>query len=159
MLHMSERPFSSGQTFWMKFVFPVFWISIFGLGTVGLFVGVFHDRDGGGAPEWMKWQFLAIWLLGSVFLCWSCGRLKKVRADSSAIYVSNYLTELRIPFNEIKDVTENRWIYMHPVTIHLRNASSFGSRVIFMPPVRYFSLWKSSPVVAELRQLAHRKDT
>jgi hypothetical protein len=138
----------------MKFVFPTVWISLFGLGTIGLFLGVFHDRDNAAATEWMKWQFLAMWIVGSGFIWWGCARLKKVRTDGSAIYVSNYLKEVRIPLEAIRSVTENRWINIHPVTIHFRYVTPFGNRIVFMPTVRFFS-WRSHPVVSELRELAH----
>jgi hypothetical protein len=79
---------------------------------------------------------------------------KKVRTDGSAIYVSNYLNEVRIPFDAVRDVTENRWINIHPVTIHFRHSTPFGNRIVFMPTFRFFN-WRSHPVVSELRELAH----
>ena len=36
----------SRQTFVMKYVFPVVWISGFGLGTICLWLGVFNGREG-----------------------------------------------------------------------------------------------------------------
>lgn len=102
----------------------------------------------------MKWQFLAIWVVGSAFILWGCSRLKRVRVDESGLLVSNYLKEIRIPFDDILDVTENRWINIHPVTIHFRQSTPFGERVVFMPRVRLFA-WTSHPVVGELRTLAH----
>jgi len=151
---MNERTLSSAQTFWMKFVFPAIWISMFGLGTLGLFLGAFRGFDNSPAPGGMKWGFLAAWIAGTIFIYWGCARLKKVRIEDSAIYVSNYLKEIRIPFDAVADVTENRWINIHPVTIHLRSATEFGDRITFMPKIRIFS-WQSHPVVAELQELAH----
>jgi hypothetical protein len=147
------RTLSSAQTFWLKLVFPPLWISGFGLGTLVLFCGVFHGRNNEPPPEWMKWQFLGLWGLGSVVIWWSCARLKKVRTDGAALYVSNYLKVVRIPFDAIGNITENRWINVHPVTIHFRDATPFGRRIVFMPPKRLFG-WSSHPVVAELRELA-----
>jgi hypothetical protein len=144
---------SSAQTFWMKFVFPTIWIALFGSGTLGLFLGEFHGRNDAPAPEWMKWQFLAMWLVGALFISWGYGRLKRVRIDPAALYVSNYFREVRIPFDAIQDVTENRWINIHPVTIHLRSSTPFGNRIVFMPTIRFFS-WCSHPVVSELREWA-----
>ena len=150
---MSERTLSSAQTFLMKFVFPTIWISMFGFGTLALFLGAFRDPDNTPPPEGMRWGFLAAWIAGTAFIYWGCARLKRVRIGDSAIYVSNYLKEIRIPFDAIADVTENRWINIHPVTIHLRSATEFGDRITFMPRFRIFN-WGSHPVVAELRGLA-----
>ena len=150
---MNERTLSSAQTFWIKFVFPAIWISMFGLGTVALFLGAFRGTNNSPPSEGLDWGFLAAWIAGTILICWNCGRLKKVRIEDSAIYVSNYLKEIRIPFDAVADVTENRWISIHPVTIHLRSATEFGDRITFMPKIRFFG-WRSHPVVAELRQLA-----
>jgi hypothetical protein len=151
---MNERTLSSAQTVWMKFVFPTFWISMFGLVTVALFLGAFLGPHNSLPPDGMKWAFLAVWVAGTIFIYWGCARLKRVRIEDSAIYVSNYLKEIRIPFDAVADVTENRWINIHPVTIHFRTATEFGDRITFMPKIRIFG-WRSHPVVAELRQLAH----
>lgn len=127
---------------------------MFGLTTVGLFLGAYTGNNNSHPPEGMKFGFLGVWIVGSFFIYWACARLKRVRIKDSAIYVSNYLKEIRIPFDAVADVTENRWINIHPVTIHLRSASEFGDRIIFMPKIRVFG-WQSHPVVAELRGLTH----
>jgi hypothetical protein len=151
---MDERTLSSAQTFWMKFVFPTIWISMFGLATLALFLGALRGPDNSPPPEDMKWGFLAAWVGGTAFIYWASARLKKVRIADSALYVSNYLKEVRIPLDAVADVTENRWINIHPVTIHLRTTTDFGDRITFMPKIRIFG-WRSHPVVAELRGLAH----
>ena len=151
---MNGRTLSSAQTFWMKFLFPTIWISGWGLGTLALFLGAFRGPDNTPAPPEMKWGFLAGWVAGITFMYWACARLKRVRVEDSAIFVSNYLKEIRIPFDAIAAVTENRWINTHPITIHLRSATEFGDRIIFMPKIRIFG-WRSHPVVTELREMAH----
>jgi hypothetical protein len=137
----------------MKFVFTTIWISGFGLGTVGLFLGVFHDRDNASPPSLMKWLFLAVWITGSIFIWSCCGRLKSVRTDGATILVSNYFKEVRIPLDAVQTVTENRWLNIHPVTIHFRYPTPFGDRIVFIPTLR-FCTWRSHPVVKELQELA-----
>ncbi len=149
---MDPRTLSSAQTFVMKYIFPTMWISGFGIGTLGLFLGAYHGHND-PSPD-TKWQFLAAWIAGTSFILWGCARLKRVRVDESGLLVSNYLKETRIPFDDIREVSENRWINIHPVTIHFRRSTPFGERVVFMPRVRLFS-WRSHPVVGELRTLAH----
>jgi hypothetical protein len=151
---MNERTISSDLTFLMKFVFPTIWITGFGMGTLGLFFGVFHGQNDQAAPEFMRWQFLSLWIVGTIFLWWSCARLKKVRIGSDAIYVSNFRQQIRIPFGEIQEVTENRWLNSHPITISFRMATPFGNRIVFMPKSRLF-VFGSYPIVDELRKLAH----
>lgn len=138
----------------MKVIFPALWISMWGLGTLMMFLG---GSRGGGAPP--KWIFLFGWIVGSAFIYWSCIRLKEVSADDNYLYVSNYLKEIPIPLSEVSDVTENVWLNIHPVTIHLKTPSEFGDRFVFMPKVRFFAFLSSHPVVDELKELARSKNT
>lgn len=138
----------------MKVLFPVLWISGFGFGTLSLWLGIVHEKNGALPPAEMKWQFLGAWIVGTVFILWCCSRLKRVRVDPKTLYISNYLREIAIPVTMITDVTENRWINIHPVTVHFRNPTEFGQKITFMPTVRFFGLWSSHPVVAELKRLA-----
>jgi len=144
-----KRRLSSLQTFLMKFIFPVFWISIWGTGTLMMFLTGVDDPK---APP--KWLFLILWIVITPFLYWTCMRLKEVSVDDNFLYVSNYLKEIAIPLSEIQDVTENVWVNLHPVTIHLRSSSEFGDKIVFMPTARVFAFFSSHPVVKELKELA-----
>lgn len=70
---------------------------------------------------------------------------RTVTLDGDQLLVSNYLTEISVPFSNIKDVTERR-LRGHPVTIHLKEVSEFGDRITFLA--------KSRSIVAELKELA-----
>ncbi len=96
-----------------------------------MFFGLFEGTD-----EPPKWAFLFAWAAGAAFIYWSCIRLKEVSVDENFLYVSNYMKEVSIPLSEIYDVTENVWLNIHPVTIHLKSPSEFGDKIIFMPKVR-----------------------
>jgi len=136
----------------MKVMFPAVWIPLFGLGPLMMFLG---GVEGADAPA--KWIFLVAWVAGSIFIYWSCIRLKEVRVDDDFLYVSNYLKEITIPLSEIFDVRENIWVNIHPVTIQLKSPSEFGDKIVFMPTVRFFGLFSSHPVVSELKELARAK--
>ena len=142
------RTISSAQTFLTKFVFPVFWILIFGIGALSVWMSPSASAD---KPVLM---FPVIWVLGSVFLWLLCTPLKKVQMDDEGLVVSNYLREIRVPRRMISDVRENRWLNHHPVTITLREDLGFGREITFMPTVRMFALWSSHPIVADLQRLA-----
>ena len=138
----------------MKVLFPAVWIAGFGMGTLALWLGTMHGRDGAPPPGEMKWQFLSAWIAGSAFILWGCAGLKRARMDSANLYISNYLREISVPLTMVCDVTENRWINIHPVTVHFRNVTPFGKKITFMPTIRLFGLWSSHPVVTELKQQA-----
>ncbi|HEV8591966.1 MAG TPA: hypothetical protein VGQ55_07665 [Pyrinomonadaceae bacterium] len=148
-----KRQLSSLQTFLFKIIFPAIWIPMFGLGAVVMF---FTPSDGksGSSPGWF---FLLLWIAGSAFIFYFAIRLKEVSVDYGFLYVSNYLKTVKIPLSQIYDVTEIVWINIHPVTIHLRSPSEFGTKIVFMPTMRYFAFFSSHPVVAELKQMAGTK--
>ena len=76
----------------MKVIFPALWISMWGFGTLMMFLS---RVQGSGEPP--KWIFLFAWVAGTAFIYWSCIRLKEVSADDNYLYVSNYLKEISIP--------------------------------------------------------------
>jgi hypothetical protein len=137
----------------MKVLFPAVWIGVFGYGTLTLWMGTGHLRGGGVPPPEMKWIFLGAWFLGTGLLLWGCVGLKRVRIDSTNLYVSNYLTEIKVPFSNIANVTENQRVNIHPVTIHFRTPTDFGETIKFMPTTRIFAQSSSHPIVAELQTL------
>ena len=154
MLGIPLKTLSSAQTLLMKVLYPVIWISVCGIVTHGLWLGKIHENNGVLPPYETRWLFLAVGVVGTVFSLWTLAGLKRVRVDSKNLYVSNYLREISIPLTMITDVTENHWINIHPVTVHFRTVTEFGQKITFMPTIRFFGLWSSHPVVAELKQLA-----
>ena len=136
---------SSLQTFGCKFIFPPLWIGGFGL----VAMKSMHAAD----PKAWSPVFV-MWIVSSGFIYWNCVRLKKVGIDDQFLYVSNYLKEIAIPFSLIGDVTENRWLNTHPVTIHSKLPTEFGDEIVFMPKVSWAPSLSPHPVVAKLKQLA-----
>jgi hypothetical protein len=146
------KTISSALTLYYK-VFPVLWGSGFGLGTMLLWLEVFRGKDNELPPEGVKYIFTAVWVVVTPALWRLCAGLKRVRIDGTQLYVSNYLEEISIPFTNVADVTENRWINIHPITIHLKNTTLFGDKLTFMPKSRFFG-WTTDPAVRELKELA-----
>lgn len=150
---MALKTLSSGQTFIAKFIFPAIWISMFGAATLGMWLHPAHN-SAGAMPEDQGLLFLALWIFGTLFLLFGPARLKRVRVDAKTLYVSNYFREIAVPVENISDVTENWLLNWHPVRVHFRDSTAFGSRVVFMPRLRWYGLWTSHPVVTELKTLA-----
>ncbi|MGZ4973724.1 MAG: hypothetical protein ACXWDN_13265 [Limisphaerales bacterium] len=151
---MQERTLSSAWTFWTKFIFPAVWISAVGIGTVLLWLGDLVDRNNASPPSQTKFVVLGVWILGTTFILWISAGLKRVRMDERQLYVSNYLREISVPFSEIIDVRQDRWINSRPITIYFRDATEFGGRATFMPKWRIQLFWRTDPVVSEIRRLA-----
>ncbi len=161
---MESRELSSAWTFVTKFIFPVIWIGAFGWaalsfwfgpGALPAWLGIPSAGKGNPPPPEMKFIFLGVWIVGSVFILRISVGLKRVSVDARQLLVSNYRQEISVPFNAILDVRQNRWVNLRPVTIYLREATEFGDRIIFMPKQRMtFRTWRVDPVVDELKQLA-----
>ena len=151
---MHKSDLSSAWSFSVKFVFPVLWISGIGLGTVALWLDAFHGRNNELPPPTMKFGFLGMWIAGSAFILWACVGLKRVRVDERQLFVSNYLREICIPFSAVRDVRQNLWLNIRPITIYFRYVTEFGDQVTFMPKRRAIRFWRVDPVVDELKQLA-----
>lgn len=103
----------------------------------------------------MKFVFLGVWIIGSAFILRAYAGLKRVRVDERQLFVSNYLREICIPFSGVRDVRQNRWLNIRPITIYFRYVTEFGDRATFMPKRRIaIRFWRVDPVVDELKQLA-----
>jgi hypothetical protein len=139
----------------MKCVFPIFWIGFFGLATCGMWFAAFRDRNGNPPPDFTKWIFFVGWLVGTAFILWLCGRLKRVQVDDEALYVSNYWSEARIPLTEVSHFTQSYMSRPPTVTIHLRSMSAVGQRIVFIPKFRWV-LFGTHPIIIELQELCDR---
>jgi len=99
-------------------------------------------------------SFLIAWVVGTLFILWSLIGLKRVRIDSTTLYISNYLREIRVPFGMVTRIDENRLINIRPITIQFRSPTEFGQHIKFMPRARLLLPWSMHPVVNELSRLA-----
>jgi hypothetical protein len=142
-----RRVLSSSQTFFVKFFGPalivpaaayLLLLSLRGRGFPGAFANPWLVMAGGfGYSLW--WSFI----------------LKRVAVAGDSIYISDYSREVRVPLSAITEVTENRWLKLHPVSIAFDRETPWGSSIKFMPKMRFLAFgWVSHPVVAELRDLA-----
>jgi len=156
------RTLSSGQTFYMKIILPPLWIGGFAFTTASLFLlpEFWHDASGGLPGPELKWFFLLAAVAGTLFIRWSCIRLKRVRIDDKALYISNYVTEIAVPLANVANVTELRWLSTHLITVGFHSETEFGPRVVFLPKVRWLGIWSPQPVphpvVEEIRTAINR---
>ena len=150
-----QRELSSSVTVWWKFIFPAIWISGFGAGTAALWLGAFHGRDNQPPPDWMRWQFLLMWLAASVWLIWSSRRLHRVSLREDTLIVSNFFREVSIPFVAISRVRQSYMSRPTTITIHLDDRTTFGHRIAFIPcgPNHYLS---EHPTTTELKGILAR---
>jgi hypothetical protein len=152
-----KRTLSHPMTPLMKFILPLFWIAGFGYGTLMLWL---HPRTvefngvRGGAPSGFPWLFLLAFAGGTFALISFALPLKRVVLTEQGLYVSNYRTEIVIPFNIIEAVRQRRLFGGGIIQLDLRRDLGLGTVVKFMPPARRLAFWKEDEIVAELRERA-----
>lgn len=140
------RTLSPRGTFFVKFVFPIFWLL---LGFV--FLWVIRDPLPGDSETAVR--FLVTWIFG--FAITLLGHdMKRVRMDDTFLYVSDYLTEIKVSIAEITDVTQGSRLGFPWISVHFRTPTEFGSEISFMRPAGKPTT--PHPLVAELKRLAQR---
>ncbi|HMS39915.1 MAG TPA: hypothetical protein PKE69_06805 [Pyrinomonadaceae bacterium] len=147
--HM-KRELSSKQTFFLKIILPIFFTVIF---TAAILVIIVSSKKGEILP--LIIIFPLIGLIGIFSMYFTVMRYKKVSVDERFLYVSNYRKEIKIPVSSIADVTETKWVRTRPITIHLKNDSEFGRKIIFTPKMNGFRIFADNPIVAELKESAN----
>lgn len=145
MVEMPAVRLSSRLTFLYKFIFPTLWILGFAGGTLAML------RSG----EPMAAGFAVATLAGTLFLSVTCFPLKSVIAAQDGIVVSNFVRQVKVPYDEIVSVNENKWLNTHDITISLRSNSAFGQKIRFQPYSEFtLRFWRDHPSVLLLRERA-----
>ena len=119
--------------------------------TLAMFAG--DDKS----PVWLKLWFVIVGIGVTAIFYFTVMKYMVVSIDDDFLYVSNYSKEISTPLSNIEKVTELVWVRGHPVTIHLKTASDFGSKIVFTPKAHGFRFFSANPLVAELNELARLK--
>jgi hypothetical protein len=152
MMRLSNGMLSSSVTFIYKFVFPAIWISLGGFIAFVTVQGIHRTTR----PDATTSLFIVVpWLLGAAFLFRQVASIVRVELRNGRLYASNYRREIEIQRGDIESVTQNVWVNVRPITLHLRNETPLGRRIRFIPPGRViFAFWQEDPLVEKLRELA-----
>lgn len=146
---------SSKITFAQKFVFPTIWTLGFGAGTLAMFTGGMHGKNGAPVPPETKWIFLTMWTAGTTFIFYWSGSLKKVSLENDSLIISNYFREARVHMSQVADVREQKWVKGNPIIITFRSDTAFGRKIVFLPQMR-LRLFGPHPILEELKKLHAR---
>lgn len=138
--HPKTVMLSTGSTlFWRVFV-PVF-------GTVFLsgFLLAFWllEEDELYLSFSVLWPrlLLALLMIGWLLFVWrSFWRLKRVDADDTHIYVTNYWTTVRYPWDAVQRIEEKKRLTRRVINFWLRAPGRFGQIISFLPG-SFFDEW------------------
>ena len=126
---------SAGTPFW-KFLFPSVWIGVFGYGTLMLWLHpeeVVMNGVKGSATPLHQWIFLGGFVFSS-WLCWQvCIQLKRVIVTPAGVRISNYITEIVVPLDQVIGVSELPRVQPTVLVMSFRDETEFGEKIRFMP--------------------------
>ena len=150
-----RRTLSSPLTFFWKFGSTPLLAGCFVYLLAALWSGGWKSQD--GTPDSGRTIGTAIVLVPAIcgWIAWLTARLKRVAVDDSALYISNYRTEIRVPLTQVLDVRESGNSKWFLIGINLRHPTAFGQRIVFRP--RLCLYWSGlHPVARELKGLVEQ---
>lgn len=138
---------SSNYTLFYKFIFIFTWIIGFGFGTREvIFIDPSFDA---------KWiQYAGSWVGITLLIYFMTGSIKQVtlNREKKRLEVSNFIKSETIDLSEIEDIDGSKFLSPKLVWITLKNNSSFGTKITFMPAHRPARGIGIHPLVIELRE-------
>jgi hypothetical protein len=131
---------SNNTLFWRIFV-PTFGTVFFTGLLLAFWFTNMDDFDLATNTFWgLRIAFTLLWVVWLVFIYRTLLKLKRVDASDTHIYVTNYWTTVRYPWEEIKATTERKRLGKRIVTFHLNVPGRFGERISFLPGSHFDSL-------------------
>lgn len=122
---------SSNSTLVLKIFFPTFWIVFFGLFVFATFT-ISEDVSPFLNRSIVKWSILGFFLCFLAIFYFTIMSLKRVDADKTYIYISNYFKSYRYKLSDIAHTKETNFGLFVIVYIHLKSKGSLGKRPFFV---------------------------
>jgi hypothetical protein len=72
------------------------------------------------------------------------------------LVISSFGKSIEVPLSEIEKATASRFSNPELIKIRFRSPTAFGSKITFIPPIRYFHGFSRHPLAAELTALAEQ---
>ena len=123
--------YSSNLTLFYVIFLPVFaWVFLLAC-TLGAFLGPYMS-DEVYMSDYVKYFFLTLLILASLFIIFFSMKLKRLEADAEKIYLSNYFTTTMMPIDNIKNVKITDLFMARIATVYFVNKSRWGNKVIVL---------------------------
>ncbi len=139
--HPKTSVLSSNATLFWRVFTPVFGTVFF---TGLLLVFWLTDEEELYLPVsawWPRSIILAIWIAWIVFVRRTLWRLKRVDVDDTHLYVTNYWSTVRYPWQDVEHWEEKKRLGRRIVNFRLKSPGRFGQVISFLPG-SYFDEWK-----------------
>lgn len=90
---------------------------------------------------WGRVTIFTIWVGWFLLVRSTIWRLKRVDANATHLFVTNYWTTVRYPWSDVERIEEKRHLGRRLIHLHLRAAGRFGKKISFLPG-SHFEEWK-----------------
>ena len=122
---------SSASTLFFAVFLPVFWMVFFGSLCLGMLMLDVEEID---TPvlRYARWVVPVLFVLFAFIIYRTLLRLRRVDADEDFIYVSNYLSTVRIPYAQISSLESKSLSVRLLARLHLLHKGRFGSSILFI---------------------------
>ena len=154
-----RRTLSSNDTLLYRYIYPLLGCLVFAAATVLAWRWSFKDSS--GLITAAKWLFPVMGIASTIFGFWYGRCFIRVQSDDTALYVSDYKKEIRVPFSDIENVWAETKLTgkagsMDIIKIKFCNPTVLGKQIRFIAA----GSWNPShSIVAELRELKDRAST
>ncbi len=125
---------SSGQTFFFKRIFPMFWLGFVLLGSIGAVIA--HHEEAASA---LVIGPLAIFVFGFLLfrkLLW--GLADEVKDGGTFLLVRKGSIEDRVQLANVMNVSMSQFTNPKRLTLRLRMPGKFGDEIVFIPKMPSF---------------------
>ena len=140
--HSKTIHLSSNATLFWK-IFVPFFGTVFLTGLVLAFLLIDADDLYLPVPVWAaRLVMVALWLGWMYLIVRTIWRLKRVDADDTHVFVTDYWTTVRYPWQDIERFEEKKRMGRQVVNFHLKAPGRFGQIISFLPGSG-FAEWKS----------------
>ena len=118
---------SSNQTLFLKLVFPIFFVVLYGLLTLFFFVA-----DTGPFPTtgWMKYSNAIFYLSIVLIMYKTVFQLQRIDCTADHFIVTNYKSAYRYTYDSIDSFREEKLFFFTLGIIEFKSSSAFGKRVV-----------------------------
>jgi len=144
-----KRRVSSATTFFLKFIFPTFFL----IGFSGIVIDSIKTF---GIYEALPFSIGL--LIAIPFFYFFFFRIKEVEMDTTFFYISNFRENIKVKIKDVKSISENKFSNPRLITIEFNHNTEFGKKVVFMAPLKFFIIFtEAHPLVRELENIVTLK--
>jgi hypothetical protein len=136
------------MTGFLRETFPKIWTLGVGAGMAGIWLELFGEP----ASMSLKLAGVAIWAGTSILFTMTGRSLKDVWLHGSDLVVSSEGRQVRIPLEDVLEMSETRGQKVKTVKVVLRKGSAVGQSFRFIPRNAFQAPFSEHPVIGEIRE-------